>query len=52
MAVEWVDPKVAIPMHYNTWPPIEQDPQVFADEVAKRCNAKVRILGVGETAEL
>jgi len=52
MAVEWVNPKVAIPMHYNTWPPIEQDPQIFAEEVAKRCDARVRILGVGETTEL
>ncbi len=52
MAVEWIGPKVAIPMHYNTWPPIEQDPQVFADEVKKRCGTEVRILGVGESTEI
>lgn len=51
MAVEWVKPRVAIPMHFNTWPPIEQDPGTFADEVEKRCDTEVRILAVGETAE-
>ena len=24
-AAELIAPKVAIPVHYNTWPPIEQD---------------------------
>ncbi len=28
-AVEFVNPKVAIPMHYNTWPPIEVDPNIL-----------------------
>ncbi|MBW6514753.1 MAG: metal-dependent hydrolase [Candidatus Syntrophosphaera sp.] len=32
-AVEFVRPRVAIPIHYNTWPVIEADPQVFADKV-------------------
>ena len=52
MAVEWVGPKWAIPMHFNTWPPIEQDPQAFADEVARRCGTQVKILAVGESVEL
>jgi L-ascorbate metabolism protein UlaG (beta-lactamase superfamily) len=29
-ATEWIRPKVAIPVHYNTWPPIAQDPADFA----------------------
>ena len=51
MAVEWLKPKAAIPMHFNTWPPIEQDPQRFADEVKKRCDAEVRILEVGGSTD-
>lgn len=26
-AAEWLAPKFVIPMHYNTWPPIAQDPK-------------------------
>ena len=32
-AVEFVDPDVAIPMHYSTWPPIEADPNEFKRKV-------------------
>jgi len=28
-AAEFIKPKVAIPIHYNTWPPIAQDPSRF-----------------------
>lgn len=31
-AAEFVRPKVAIPMHYDTWPPIAQDPAGFAPQ--------------------
>ncbi len=33
LAVEWLGPKVAIPMHYDTWDVINQDPQVFSEYV-------------------
>jgi len=29
LAVKWVQPKLAIPMHYNTFPPIKCDPEPF-----------------------
>ena len=29
-AVDLIKPKCAVPIHYNTWPPIEQDPNDFA----------------------
>lgn len=32
-AVEFVNPKVAIPIHYNTFPPIKTDPNVFKAKV-------------------
>ncbi|PID59295.1 MAG: metal-dependent hydrolase [Ignavibacteriae bacterium] len=28
-AVEFANPKISIPMHYNTWAPIESDPELF-----------------------
>lgn len=33
LASMWLNPKAVIPMHYNTFPPIVQDPTVFANFV-------------------
>lgn len=33
LAVEWLNPKVAIPMHYNTWDVIKQEVNDFAEYV-------------------
>ena len=49
-AVEFLKPKIVIPMHYNTFPQIEQDPEDFADKVGDL--ARVVVLGYGETHEL
>jgi L-ascorbate metabolism protein UlaG (beta-lactamase superfamily) len=46
-AVEFIRPKVVIPIHYNTWPPIEQDPHAFKDAVGDR--AQVEIMAPGGT---
>lgn len=48
-AVEMIRPKVVIPMHYNTFDVIRQDPQAFARRVGER--AKVVILKPGESYE-
>jgi len=32
-AVDFVNPKFSIPMHYNTWPPIEADPNDFKERL-------------------
>ncbi len=45
-AVDFIEPKVVIPCHYDTWPPIEQDPQAFATAVGDR--ARVRIMKPGD----
>jgi len=42
-AAEMIAPKVAIPMHYDTWPPIAQDPKAFAPK-----NVEVRVMEPGE----
>jgi len=43
-AAEMIKPKVAIPIHYNTWPPIEQDPAKFNPK-----GVEVKALEPGET---
>jgi L-ascorbate metabolism protein UlaG (beta-lactamase superfamily) len=48
-AVEFIKPRVVIPMHYNTFDLIKQDPQDFARRVGKR--AEVVILKPGESFE-
>jgi len=48
-AVEMIEPKVVIPIHYNTWPVISQDPQAFKAKVGNR--AAVEILAPGATYE-
>jgi L-ascorbate metabolism protein UlaG (beta-lactamase superfamily) len=40
-AVEFIEPDVVIPCHYDTWPPIEQDAQAFVDAVGDRARVEV-----------
>jgi L-ascorbate metabolism protein UlaG (beta-lactamase superfamily) len=35
IAAEWINPDVIIPMHYNTYPAIEQNPLEYSDLVHK-----------------
>jgi L-ascorbate metabolism protein UlaG (beta-lactamase superfamily) len=49
-AVEFIQPRVVIPMHYGTFEVIEQDPEAFRREVRGR--AEVRILQPGESVTL
>ena len=44
-AVELIKPKIVVPIHYNTFPPIEVDPQRFVDLVK---DADVQVLKAGE----
>ena len=44
-AVELIKPKIVVPIHYNTFPPIEVDPQIFVDLVK---DAQVQVLSPGE----
>jgi L-ascorbate metabolism protein UlaG (beta-lactamase superfamily) len=48
-AIEFVEPKVVIPVHYNTWPLIEQDAEAFRAEVGDR--AQVEIMAPGDSYE-
>lgn len=44
-AVEFVQPEVVIPIHYGTWPVIEQDPERFRELVGS--TARVEVLEPG-----
>lgn len=48
-AVQLIRPKIAIPMHYNTFPPIKADPEEFKKLVESTIPTKVVILRPGET---
>ena len=53
IAVDWLDVDHAFPMHYDTFPPIEQDPQDFVREVeATGSDAEVHVLEGDESYEL
>lgn len=52
MATALISPKIAIPMHYGTWPPIEQDPKEFERLAKKSSKAKIVILKPGESLEV
>lgn len=48
-AVELLNPKLSVPIHFNTFPQIEQDPETFKALVEGHV---VKIMNVGETLEL
>lgn len=48
-ATELLKPKVVVPIHYNTFPPIKQDPTVFKDLVT---SCEVQVLQAGEFVQL
>jgi len=50
-ALDLLKPKLAVPMHYNTWPVIQADPRRFV-EAAARSDHTVQVLDPGESLEL
>mgnify|MGYP001948101221 CR=1 FL=1 len=51
LAAEWVGAKQVIPMHYNTFPLIEQDPHAFVERLAEK-NIQGIVLEVGKSINL
>jgi L-ascorbate metabolism protein UlaG (beta-lactamase superfamily) len=47
-SVEFVNPKLAIPMHYNTFPVIAADPNTFKNKV-ENLGKEARVLDFGES---
>ena len=49
VAAEFVGAATVIPMHYDTFPPIETDAGAFKDEVESKTSSKVVVLSPGES---
>jgi L-ascorbate metabolism protein UlaG (beta-lactamase superfamily) len=51
-AVKLIQPKHVIPVHYNTWDVIKQDPTAWAERVESETMANPHVLKPGETFSL
>ena len=51
-AVKLLQPKHVIPIHFNTWDLIAQDPSAWASRVQEETAARVHVLKSGETLSL
>jgi L-ascorbate metabolism protein UlaG (beta-lactamase superfamily) len=51
-AVELIQPRVAVPMHYNTFDVIKQDPEEFRRAVEAKVDTKIVIMKPGESIKL
>jgi L-ascorbate metabolism protein UlaG (beta-lactamase superfamily) len=49
LAAKWLQAKTIVPIHYNTFPVIQQNPQVFVDELEPGVG---QVLQTGEAIEL
>ena len=48
-AVKLIKPKTVVPIHFNTWDLIAQDPTVWAEQVEQETPTKVQVLKPGQT---
>jgi len=51
-AVKLLNPKIVVPSHYNTWPPIAQDAEAWKKRVEAETETKVVVLSPGESLRL
>jgi L-ascorbate metabolism protein UlaG (beta-lactamase superfamily) len=49
VAAEFVGAETVIPVHYNTFPPIETDAEAFRSDVESKTKSKVAVLAPGES---
>lgn len=52
IATNFVKPEFVLPAHYNTWPPIEQDANDWAEKIKANSNAKPVVLNPGESFDV
>ncbi|HUU76500.1 MAG TPA: metal-dependent hydrolase [Methanoregulaceae archaeon] len=52
IAARYVGAPLVIPMHYNTWPVISQDPELFKSVLERTTDIKVRVMNPGETIQI
>jgi L-ascorbate metabolism protein UlaG (beta-lactamase superfamily) len=51
-AVKLIEPKIVIPVHYDTWELISQDPKLWAERVAAETDTTCVVISPGETYSL
>lgn len=51
-AIKLLGPKRVLPCHYNTWPPIKQDADAWAETVRQHTRAEPSVLAPGESVEI
>jgi L-ascorbate metabolism protein UlaG (beta-lactamase superfamily) len=51
-ATKLINAKKVLPAHYDTWPPIAQDANHWADRIRTETNAEPVVLQVGESIEI
>ncbi len=51
-ALRLIDPKVALPQHYNTFPPIKQDGEAWAERVLRELSIQSACLQPGKSISL
>ncbi len=49
IAAQYIGAPLVIPIHYNTWPKIEQDPESFRFALERTTDIKVKVMNPGET---
>jgi L-ascorbate metabolism protein UlaG (beta-lactamase superfamily) len=52
MAAQFIGAKLVIPIHYNTWDKIEQDPAPWKEAIERTTDIRVKILKPGEKVEV
>ena len=52
MAARFVGAPLVIPIHYGTWPIIDQDPEQFRRALERTTDIRVKVLKPGETITL
>jgi L-ascorbate metabolism protein UlaG (beta-lactamase superfamily) len=52
VAAELLGAGIVVPVHYNTFPPIETDAEAFKKDVESATSSKVEVLAPGESLEL
>jgi L-ascorbate metabolism protein UlaG (beta-lactamase superfamily) len=51
-AASWIKAEIVIPMHYNTFPLVEQNPEEFKSLVESLCDSEVIICQPGKVVEV
>jgi L-ascorbate metabolism protein UlaG (beta-lactamase superfamily) len=51
-AVELLRPRIVVPIHYNTFPLIQQDPVAWAKQVEEKTSTQVKILEPGQSISI